>query len=32
MPQGSGKPCPEDKTDKEIMFENIMKKWSRKNN
>ncbi|MEM5508240.1 hypothetical protein WNY98_05130 [Pseudoalteromonas sp. AS71] len=32
MPQGSGKPCPEDKTDKEIMFEKIMKKWSRKNN
>ncbi|MBG9996246.1 hypothetical protein I6F50_14330 [Pseudoalteromonas sp. NZS127_1] len=32
MPQGSGKPCPEDKTDKEIMFEKIMEKWSRKNN
>jgi len=32
LPQGSGKPCPEDKTDKEIMFEKIMKKWSRKNN
>ncbi|MEL0654252.1 hypothetical protein V6257_04345 [Pseudoalteromonas issachenkonii] len=26
MPQGSGNPCPEDKTDKEIMFEKIMKK------
>ena len=32
LPQGSGKPCPEDKTDKEIMFEKIMKKWSKKNN
>jgi len=32
MPQGSGNPCPEDKTDKEIMFEEIIKKWSHKNN
>ena len=32
LPQGSGKPCPENKTDKEIMFEKIMKKWSKKNN